>query len=351
MMDETNITMFPQTLAHYPDMFIMDISGAALNSAGAHYKLGMGTLALYFRTGDATYSFAPVVDPAGSNWATYDQKIDLYYAMNLGAMLVGAELYLHGNSHEKDFKLPAPGDKSIESVSGLGIRLGATFMEAFEAYFNFHSVSWTNENASGTLITEPTGNTTIGLGGRFWMPMSDMYTLIPYVDFTMNNSGFKDNPGNETTRSTTTITIGCGDNIQVSEDVLLVSDLGIQLMPSTSEYSPASGSSTESKSGNNMLPYFRLGMEAGLTSWMIVRMGAYKEWHGRSAETSNGDNKEYWKYANTNLYLGAGFIVRGLEIDIQMDPGFVTRGPNVISGQTGNIATRATLRYFWGVEE
>ncbi len=344
--DVQNIFIYPQSLTDYPDQMWLQVNGAGnLHSLGAHYAIGGGTLGMYFTTDNLASTYAPGVpnNLGGTNF-TYDQKINLFYACDGFGFPVGAQLSLYGDSHSVD-KTTAPEDKSVESVMGLGIDLGATFIDVLDAYFTFHTVTWKHEDADGKTISEPNGNTIIGFGGRFWMEMSDTYTLIPYASLTLSGEGKKDSSKVKT--STTAINIGVGDNINIADNIMAVSDLGISFAPSKTETERPNQPNSETKQSNNALPYFRVGLEAEVTSWMDVRFGAFKGWQGRTNEDNNGD-KESWGWADTDLYLGAGFHFNNLVIDAQINPGFITRGPYIISGAGGNMFARASIAYIWG---
>ncbi len=345
--DPANIVIYPQTLVDYPDQMWLEINSAGnLHSLGAHYGIGSSFLGLYFTTDNLTSTYAPgVPSNLGGTYNTYHQKINLFYARMLGEMPIGAQLSLYGDSHNVD-KSTAPKDESVESVMGLGIDAGASFMEVIDAYFTFQTVSWTYEAADGKMITEPNGNMIIGFGGRMWLEMSDTYTLVPYASLTLSGEGRKDSSKVEVKKSTTTINLGVGDNINVAENVMVVSDIGISFAPSKTETTTPDTSLT-SKRSNTSIPYFRIGLEAGLTSWMDIRFGAFKGWQGRTDEDNAGDKKS-WGWADTNLYLGAGFHFNNFVIDAQVNPGFVTRGPYILSGSTGNMFARATVGYIWG---
>ena len=345
--DVTNIGIYPQTIIDYPDMFTGEIGGTAMNSIGAHYNIGMGTLGLYFDKSKLSSTYAPNVDPDGMDLSVYDQKILLFYGMEMSGMNLGCKLSLFGNSHSKDVT-GTPEDISEESVFGLGLRLGVTLMEKLDAYLNFKTVSWTHTGSDGKMVSEPNGNLTIGFGGRCWLEMSDRYTLIPYAGFSLFGEGVKYSSKAETKYSSITVFIGAGNNIQIAEGVMVVSDFGIRLQPSaTDTTSPGGTKSTLNKTSNSSLPYFRLGLEADITSWMKLRVGAYKDWHSQRFEVKKGP--EDWGYANTTLCIGTGFHFGNLDIDCFLNPGFLTKGPYLLSGSggKGNMFSQVSLKYIW----
>ena len=236
--DVKNIFEYPQLITQYPDAMYLEISGANLYSVGGHYAISNGVLGMYFTTEQINYPHAPNVDPNNRNWGAYHQRIYLFFGADLNGLLIGGQLRLIGNAHsaDKDSSQYIPKDKSVESVTGLGLNLGATFMENIDAYFTFQNVSWTHEDRDGEMITEPKGYMTIGFGGRARLEMSETYSLIPYASLKMEGQGYKRAADTtEVKSSSTAITIGVGDNIAVSENALVVSDIGIKFKPGKTE--------------------------------------------------------------------------------------------------------------------
>ncbi|MDP8229168.1 MAG: hypothetical protein P9M15_06925 [Candidatus Electryoneaceae bacterium] len=341
--DGSNIWTLPQTITMYPNRLMGNISAEnGLCSIGGNYAVGPGVLGMYFKDTDLSSTFAPgVPNPAGNVAATYDQKIDLFYGWDMNGMPLGAQLSFYGNSHEMD----ASADKSVESVTGFELRFGATFADNLETFFGFSTVSWTNENANGDMVTEPNGNTDIEFGARYWHEASNSYSLIPYIGFAMVGEGYKDAADNEVTDSGMILNIGVGNNMYIDDNIMAVADVGFMYGSFTTEVT-AGGSSVENGYGNTY-PYFKIGLEAEVTSWMDFRMGAHKSWNGLFVESNNGDDTENWGYAETDLYVGTAFHFGNLDIDAQVDPNFLTRGPNFISGQSGDMASRISLCYTW----
>jgi hypothetical protein len=333
--DDDNIWTWPQTLTMYPDQMTAEVWGPTLNSIGGHWGIKDCVLGLYFSNSSWYNPYAPMLP---------DQKLDLFLAQEMNGMPLGAMLSVYGASHTKDYTVPAT-DKTTTSATGLGISLGVTLMEKLEASFSFATFSWTDEDAAGDMVTEPAGNTDIMVGARYWMEMSDRYTLIPYAAFAFGGAGGKDAAKNEIDSSYSTITLGLGNNIHVGEDVLLVSDVGIQMNPSSVEMKPATGESVKEEMSSTLMPYYRAGLEATISKKLTLRLGAVKEWT-KDVEKDD-DNEETMSYAGTRLYLGAGYHLGNFSLDAEMDPGFLTRGPYFISGTPGTLAYMVSLRYIW----
>ncbi|MBT3231290.1 MAG: hypothetical protein HN356_00600 [Calditrichaeota bacterium] len=338
--DNSNIWVLPQTITKYSNLLTGEIdSRSGLYSVGGNYAIGSGVLGLYLNNTDLESFFAPEVDDSID---TYDQKIDLFYGWDMNGTVLGGHLSYYGNSHEMD----ANNDKSIQSVTGFGIDLGATFAENLELAFNYKMVTWTYENANADMITEPKGNSEFGLGGRYWIEMSSSYTIVPYAGFTKFGEGIKRANHDEWTVSGLAINLGIGNNMNIDDNILAVTDIGFAYEKATFKHDRDERSDEENASGVKY-PYFKLGLEAELTSWMDFRMGVSKSWIREFDEDNNGKDTEMWGYADTDLFLGTAFHFGNLDIDAQIDPKFLTRGPNFISGQSGNLASRISLKYIW----
>jgi len=107
------------------------------------------------------------------------------------------------------------------------------------------------------------------------------------------------------------------------------------------------------------LPYVKFGVEAVPLDWLRLRVGVEKyDW--TRAETStvtrpqNPDKQPTgtWSTDKTldtakdlGVYAGIGFFYKGFALDLLVDNEFFNRGPNVVSGASGNFAKRASLSY------
>lgn len=337
--DNSNIWTLPQSIAKYPNLLTGEISSTnGLYSVGGNYSIGAGVLGLYLKQADLESVFAPVVDDS----TTYDQKIDLFYGWDMNGTALGCHLSYYGNSHEMD----ANNDKSIQSVTGFGLNIGATFAENLEAYLNYNLVTWTNEDPNADMITEPIDNSELGFGGRYWIEISKSYALVPYAGFTKFGEGVKQADDDEITVPGMAFSLGVGNNMRIDDKILAVTDIGFAYEKVTVKYAPSNGSDEENAFGVTY-PYFKIGLEADLNSWMDFRIGATKSWISEFGEDDNGKDVEMWGYVETGFFLGAAFHIKQLDIDAQIDPKFLTRGPNFISGQNGNIASRISLTYTW----
>ena len=354
--DCSNIWILPSTLAMYPNLMTAGINvGNGLYEVGGHYDMGMFVMALYFNNVDKFYRYAPAVPFQPG----YDQKIDLFLAKSLNEMMAfGLQLSLYGNSYkaEADSVTGISENKTETALTGFGLNLGATLAEKIELFLKLNMVSWTDKGADGKDQTKADGYFDFGLGGRFWMEMSPDYTLIPYVEFLKTGQGYTveniqaGDPGNTIAGGKTSsinFLLGAGNNMNVSENVLAIADVGLSFKPGETENSWKDSTRTD-KTSNTVFPYFGLGLEARIKEWLDIRMGANKSWikSGTEPEYPTGDNPTITRGKTTEtFYLGAGFHFGKLDIDAQINPNLVLNGPHFISGVAGSMATRATLTY------
>ena len=141
---------------------------------------------------------------------------------------------------------------------------------------------------------------------------------------------------------------GVGNNINISESILAVTDIGISFQPGKRKETYRDSTLTF-KEFYSSIPYFRLGLDAEISKWLDIRMGAYKSWRKHVMEPPGRlRSKESWGYADTGIYLGIGAHISNLDIDALLDPGFLTRGPYLISGSDGDLALQVSIRYRWG---
>lgn len=347
--DSKNIWILPSTLANYPNMMKAEINvGSGLYEVGGHYDMGKCIMALYFNNVDMSYAYAPSVP-----WQPgYDQKIDLFLAKSINEMTLGLQLSLYGDSYLAD----ADSARTETALTGFGLNLGATLVENLELFLSLNMVSWTDKGADGEDMTSADGFLDFGLGGRYWMEMSDNYTLIPYLSFLKSGQGYKvenvpsDAPDGTVLGSKTSgisIMLGAGNNMNISDDVLVVTDIGLNFSPTETE-SSVKGADATTKYPYTVLPYFGLGLEAKIRDWLDIRIGANKAWVKEGYEpdeSTASDPEETYGYAGEAFYLGAGFHFGKLDIDAQINPNLILNGPYFVSGVASNMATRATLTY------
>jgi len=330
IMDESNVMMYPQTLAMYPNLGVININGAGIQSAGDHMKYGGATYGGYWMTEE--WSDPYLHDYNGDGVKGLDQKITMLYARDLGGMPFGFSFSLYGNKDEHK-------NDGNPSHSGLGLKIGAglTFMETLETSLQFGMLSWEQKNAAGDKVAENEGGTQIMIMARWWHEMNEGMTLVPHFVFDMNSSGVKPAGGGSTKDDMTLIDLGVGYNMKIAEKAMMVEDFGVQFV---------SHKVGDVEMSDNLLPYFKGGMEVAVSEKFTFRFGGVKEW---TTDTEKDGNKEHnTSGASTRMYIGGAYVRGPFVMDMNVEPAIFTNGPYILSGKGGAWASNVSLAYTWG---
>jgi hypothetical protein len=320
-----------------------DVDNSGLYSLGFHHgkcEKKCAFAMFYEQVGYPIESYMP--DPDGDGYI--DGRLNFFCGREFKGIPLGFNFTFMRESYSVDGD---PADKTEESNTLFGLRLGATLMENFEGAVWFHSLSWVYKDAAGADVTTPESNLELGLLGRYWYKFDDKLTLVPHLGFRYETSGYTDAVPDKHTFGTTNIELGIGTNCTPAENILAVCDFGIKLESTTDKYEPNTGTSSENTDKCNYLPFFRAGFEGKVCKWWDFRFGAVRNWEADSYETNNGDITTKNGYSTTTTYIGSAFHFKNLHLDIQMDPQFILNGPNFVSGSTTQLATMASLYYEW----
>jgi hypothetical protein len=334
--DESNVSTWPQVIRMYPNLGLAEVMGGTFHTSGWHCTMDGSsyTLGAYWTTQQWMNAWLPAYFGGG-----VDQKLTILYGRELAEMPFGVSFSLYGNSHEK-----AGTDKTAHSAMGMKIGVGVTLMEALETGLTFGTLSFEGKDAAGVTNHENEGGTQIALNARYWMEHDDM-SLIPHFMFETNSGGMNAGSGGAmTTDDMTTIELGLGHSMMLGE-AGMYGDIGIALVSGDSVVTPAGGSATTIERTNNSMPYFKGGMEMPMSERFTFRVGGVKVWNGKGWKS--GSEEETWGMVQTKMYMGFAYNREHFMLDANMDPGFFTRGPYLISGAGGALATQVSLKYTW----
>ena len=391
--DEANIWRYPSTLNYYPNLFLGQYEYATygicdLYKIGGHLLFGEATgtpqvLGVYFsqeeyehRVLEEFYGFLYGEDSG----IDAGRGITLFYGREVGAMPFGLSLgYWFANGKNED-SLP---DHNYEwGMSRYVFKVGLSpMMQQLDISGRIAITSWTdkdycdycNEDHGVVDLTKPDGNMDIRLTGRFWMNPMGKYTLIPHAGFRMNNQGLEwygedsdDHWVKEVTLSIdrTMFGLGLGMNYDAGAGILVVGDIGFAYDKEKLEVDLAVnddwslGDYTE-ETGYTILPYFKLGIDAKVFTWMDLRAGVVTEWE-RYSHTADYDIYIDWPYIYyqpgaldrsasapyTYTFLGAGCHWGNFTLDAAINPEFLGNGPYFVSGDyTSPLADMVSLKY------
>jgi hypothetical protein len=353
--DDANIWLYPSTINNYPGLFTTEIMSGNQWMAGANFGFNEENpwvLGTYFINGDYDHE---IFSDYGSWNGSADQRIGLFYGRNLGEMPFGFVIDYNksGDKNEdEDVTFNYEG-----SLTALGFGFGLTAMEGkLDLALGITMVSWTDKdyNATTTEIedeTKPSGNTSFGFNARYWMDPMDKCVFVPHVGVWIGKEGLEDYVDGDLAVTYTykhkNFEVGMGMNYEAKEDVLVVTDFGIESLAMTDETDPEGASAMEWKDKYTTFPYFKVGIDAKVFKWMDFRAGVSNYWTSETFEPSDTMKRTY-SNAETDTYLGAGFHWGDLEIDASVNPSFLNNGPDFITGMpTPGWANMVSINYWF----
>lgn len=352
--DIDNIWLYPSTINDYPRLLTLAVDGS-IDYMGAHFQFGQDSetpwvLGGYFADEllwpevlDPYFGEVPEVDGVNVD----NRRIALFYGRQLGEMPFGFMLDLTHSSQTNDWP---DNDVTERSFAKYKFGFGLTTMEGkLDLGAELGLMTWTIKNAAGEDIVKPSGNMEFNLRGRYWMDPMGRYTLIPHAMFGYEKQGREDYIAgvldDEETGTWMIFDAGMGLNYEADEDVLAIADIGFQFKSEKFENKPATGEDSETKGTDLVFPYFRIGVDAKIFKWLDIRAGTFSTWDRVKYEP---DSERTYKanYVDTDLLLGVGLHWGNFEIDAELDPEFVTDGPNFISGEEDDLFWGASLIYW-----
>ena len=358
--DYANIWIYPSTINSYPNQFYGEFYDGDFDEAGAHFgfnKDNPWVLGAYFSEQDYYNSaLSSGGYPSKSTSPYADQRIHLFYGRNLNDMPFGFALGIYGDSQKQDNDTVSSSsyERSLRRYEiGFGI---SPMQQKMDIGFGVAFTSWTEKEWNGVDAlydqSKPKGNMDIMLSARYWMDPMDKCVLVPHLGIMYSKEGVEgydtDNTllGTYTTKETA-IDLGLGMNYEASEDVLVVTDFGFMLDSYKSETEIPGNPTVEYKESYKSIPYFKIGIDAKVLSWMDVRAGVSSYWDSYTWEPVSS-RKYTSKYASTDTFFGAGFHWGDLDLDVSVEPEFMQNGPYFVTGsETDYIFERVSLTYYF----
>jgi hypothetical protein len=356
--DAASPAVWPQLVVQYPNLAGGEFSsgpyyaprGWDLERVYTTYSWGEKDVALGISL-DKLYSTRYFMsDPAYEPDPLGDGGVPSRLNANLGFKLGDNMLLGFGLNYWSDMEK----DTSFEqSASIIGFKAGISGVgeNEWDAVLGLELPGYTNE-AGGQKISEKDGSMGFHFAGRWWYDYADKAALIPNLRFQSLTDGFTvpAPPGGSETGmkvSRSQIGLGAGHNWWPVENTLVVFDFGIMLQKESYEFTlPAGAPSQDFDEALNVLPYWRIGFETTVFSWLDGRLGAERGWLSYK-ESGNGAPDEYeFGTSQTETYLGATAHWNRMIFDLVVHPDFIGNGPDFISGAGSSpIFSRVSLKY------
>lgn len=369
ILDDANVFLYPSMITRYSDRFLFDygedgslplsqqegIRGFTGLSGGVFYGVNETShLGFIVNANDRQNGNGITVGVPGYTFpVTLDDFIGIFYGYDAASVDVGLELDL---SKSKDAITDPQAQRFEDTVSRFGIRGGISYDmtngDLFNVAVGFVNTSFTDETPAAdgpTTLAENDGYNTIDVAARLFHKMNDEVTLVPVFEWMIAKQGVSwDSPADADTDAeldevkTNTIRASLGADISPSENTLVVAAAGIKIESGETTFQ----GDKSSESSFNYLPFVKAGVEAEVKSWCDFRAGVEKQLFTTSSEpvdTAATDTEDTG--ADFQGFIGAGFYVADLVIDVQIDNKFLSRGPYLISGESGNLNTRISVLY------
>jgi hypothetical protein len=346
--DDGNVGMFPQTINLYPKLVGGTISEYELHDFWGHMVFAEESnpmvIGLYFSTWQTFRTYGSPYP--GGDW----NRLGLVYGRNFGETPFGLGIKYEQASE----KMEDAADQSEESFYRWNFNLGITFLEnKLELAVPFSFAGFTDKDALGEDTRTAEGNSSFGLMARYWMNPAGKWTSVPHLAVEIGSQGYKE-VATDTKHElkTTMFDFGWGLNYDASEDVLFIADIGVDLYKTQFKEDPAPAAGDDEDLWKS-IPYFRVGIDAEILSWLDFRGGVLQRWENYQ-DSPNDTQKETFNRTQTTTWLGLGFHWDNFVIDAWMNPRFFNNGPEFVSGQGGwedkqhewNFFPEVTLQYW-----
>ncbi len=351
LVDDANIWMFPSRINDYPGLAIAEFGGdpgspQEFTSFGVHWQFGddspwvMGT---YFEDNLGTFTgyWGLPFTPPGDN-----RRIHFFYGRAMGTNKFGLRFSLYSSSEEYTDSSPT---SNKESFSYYDTHLGLTADDnSWDLALNLGFGSWTDETG-GIATFESDGMLDFTLMGRMFMEKGPNYTYVPHAGIEYHKFGWLTPASTEEEKLTAfIIDLGMGQVYTPSNNVEAVFDFGIRMENNKYEYTDGTDAEEE-KWSFTTIPYFKIGMDAEVFSWMDVRLGATSFWQRFKDEFVQSNplfsSEDKQGFADNQTYLGFGFHWGNFHVDTYADPQLFLEGFNFISGGNQDMNFQISATY------
>lgn len=346
--DNANIWNWASRLNDYPNLAVGEFGyfgTSNFGQFGVHWQFGDDdpwVLATYFDNMNNYSNFFGT--PGGLGVPGQNRRIHLLYARSMGTNKFGARLSLYHSSQKFEDTSFVQYDESYSYYEGQ-VSLTAddnSWDVALTAGFG----TWVDKNDS-TTYSEPDGLIDFSVLGRMFWNSGPNYTYVPHAMIEYHKQGesyqyfTSANTDDETYKYTFLgLDLGIGQIYTPSNNVEAVLDAGIIFANFKEDYTdvPTPANNYEYKQNFLTIPYFKIGLDGEVFSWLDVRFGAESFWNRYKEEyTDAGDHEQYWaNYADNATYLGFGFHWGNLHVDTYTDPNVFLNGFEFISGNGTN---------------
>jgi len=344
--DDANIWNWASRLNNYPALAVGEFGSSSAYPAsedfsrfGVHWRFGDDApwiLATYFENNaDFEPFFAYPINLFNNFNPSSNRRIHAFYARGMGTNKVGIRLSIFKNGYE-DVSGGVTGTPGLEeSFNYYEASLGLTANDdSWDIAVTGGFGTW-KDRRNDSLYSQPDGLVDFSALGRMFWGSNPTHTHVPHAGIEFHKQG--EEYWNYTGALVTTdkytnmaIDLGIGHIYAPSTNVEAVLDIGLRLDRFKVE-NVTGAVTTETKANFTSLPYFKLGLDAEVFSWLDARLGATSFWQWDKTEAA-GTTDFKQNYADNDTYLGFGFHWGKMHVDTYTDPDLFLNGFDFISG-------------------
>ncbi|MDO9390737.1 MAG: hypothetical protein Q7U71_03075 [bacterium] len=385
-LDDRDIFNQPSLLPFYYRAAIVDLSGDSskitgqssvlLTYADREQTFGVMGLAVNHRSDAAQNMIGfinPFVDTLGIGINLIDKikdnglglnlplipelgsEFDLIYARKFGDRTAG--IRLEHSLGQSSYSYSNVENQASCAVTGLTLGLGYEPSDAIrvDAGLSYGKLSFESSYTLSLLDSTESMNSK-GLGylafsSRAFLSLTEEMVLVPAVNFNYFDLGY-DYAKNYTlvtaggTNQSTGLFLGCGWQFRPDNRMTLLAGLGYGFQ--NLKINDSLVYHTRQEKTTASYPAITAGVEANLTGWLTARLGAEKKILSQSVTKDFFDNTTLATKTITHPYelnLGLALKMRGLTMDLMLNPKLIYSGGNIASGSKNWPFTRASLVY------
>ncbi|MCH9030956.1 MAG: hypothetical protein IIB00_01670, partial [candidate division Zixibacteria bacterium] len=336
--DPGNIWLYPSTINMYPDQaeaVFNNFGNNDLHRVGVHYEFNASNpmvLGVYVVNNAQDSSFSKYFDPpmnsnvslsSFSTQTNTNRSFNVFWGKNWNGNPFGVHFRLHNSSWEG-----SPdnlGINSKQSLTNFYANFGLTTSGGnVDWALAFWWTTWKDKSDSIFVpsLSNPDGNYGLNLRVRRWNSVSSKLTWVWHGQLMYEKQGetrvFDPNEPSPPPDPTTDISkcthylgdVGIGLNYTATSRALFILDFGLRYNSVKEEITPdtANPAVTQTKLRDLSIPYWRVGMDGEVFSWLDLRFGATNENKYITDEQITPspavENKDAG--SNTHTFLGAG---------------------------------------------
>ena len=386
MIDDQDIFAQPSLLPYYYRAAIVDLSGDSsritgqssvlITYANLEQTFGVVGLSINHRSDAAQDLIAyinPSIDTLGIDINLIDKikdnglglnlplipelgsEYDLIYARKFGDRTAG--IRLEHSLGQSSYSYSNVENQASCAVTGLTLGLGYEPSDAVrvDAGLGYGKLSFESSYTLSLLDSTETVNSK-GLGyltfsGRAFLSLNEEMVLVPALKYSYSDLGY-DYAKNNTlataggTDQSTGLFLGCGWQFRPDNRMTMLVGLGYGYQ--SIKINDSLVYHTRQEKTTASYPVITAGVEANLTGWLMVRLGAEKRILSQSVTKDFFDNTTLVEKSITQPYqlnLGLAMKMRGFTMDLMLNPKLIYSGGNIASGSKHWPFTRASLVY------